>query len=566
GSAYISPFHHSLLFPSPLLFSESASFVIGGEHRLGDCQIDESIGYSFSENDVLDTANAIFRTLRDFDGSYDIRRFPSQPDIRISVDGIVLDTEDFLDPHPYIFNRYDNIDDMAEDTELAMRLNALRKWESEAGNYTFKTGFKARLRDASKDQDRIRNFPTGTPFRLSEVSAPGAETVFRNAYPLGPSWSAAAMESYFQDNQDDFFPVSDSFAGDFSVSESIYATYGMFQRESERWLMIAGLRLERTDSETRGYEIISYVDDEGENVTEVNPVSISDSYDMWFPGFHVLYKANSNWVFRSSLTRTLQRPDFRDLAPSTRVNLDTKRIRAGNPDLEPFDAKAIDIGTDIVLNEWGSLSLGFFYKRIEDFIVDIEEEVDYLGEPGFILSRPVNGSPADLLGLEAAWSTGLAFLPHPFENTSLSFNYMWTDSTAAYPGQPGEIIMLPRQVRQTLNLNLRWRFQNWTVNLRTRYRGKQLQDLIEPGQDQFVEGFWSHSVSLIYKLNDTLSFSAGLANLNRPNRISYQGIPEHMVYNRQGTRNFSLGLNVKFGRGKIARLFSDAEKRPDNES
>ena len=73
-------------------------------------------------------------------------------------------------------------------------------------------------------------------------------------------------------------------------------------------------------------------------------------------------------------------------------------------------------------------------------------------------------------------------------------------------------------------------------------------------------------MSLNYQINDTLSLSAGLANLNRPDRVTYQGIPDHMVYNREGTRTFSLGLNVKFGRGKIAGLFQEEEKRNGDES
>jgi TonB-dependent receptor len=555
------------------LKDKSGSVVLAGEHKVGQWKIDESIGYSYANNVSLGTENAIFRTLRTYDGSYDISRRPSRPSIAISKDGEVLDNEAFLDPDPYRFTRYDLIDDWADDEEVALRMNAAHTWETDEGKWIFKGGLKARLRDASKDQDKIKYSPVGPPFLLSEISAPGGVSVFRKEYPLGPSWSALAMGERFLANPNDFkFNQEDtdldSAAGDFSVSESIYATYGMIQKESEKWIIIAGIRLERTDSETKGFETIREVDDDGNRLVEINPVSISDTYDMWFPGFHALYRPNQNWIIRSSLTRTMQRPDFRDLSPSIRVNLDTKRIRSGNPDLKPFDAKAIDIGTDIILNEWGSISLGVFYKRIDDFIVDIEEEISYpegsnRPEDRFILSRPVNGSPADLLGLEAAWSTALAFLPHPFEGTWLSFNYTLTDSTAAYPGQPGEIIMLPKQVRQTFNLSLRWRYKNWTINLRTRYRGEQLQDLIEPGQDLFVQGFWSHSMNVNYRINDTFSFSLGMANLNKPDRVSYQGEPLHTVATREGSRTLSLGINVKFGSGKLANLFNKREEEAD---
>lgn len=530
---------------------ESGSLVFGSEHKLGDWFLEQSIGYSFAQSDSSDGVNGIFRTGKDVDGSYALLPVPERPAIELYRVGSLLDADALQDPAPYLFTRYDLIDDSADDEELALRVNLSRTWDSEERKWTFKSGAKARLREADNGQDRVKYFPvSGAGFSLAEVAGSGPESVFRQIYPLGPDWSSQAMQDRFAANPADFQPdplitLIDSLASDFTVSESIYATYGMIQMESDKWVMITGVRLERTDSETSGYETITMKDESGERIVEVNPVSLSDTYDMFFPGFHLLYRVNLNWVIRGSLTRTLQRPDFRDLSPSMRVDLDTKRIRAGNPELDPFDAKAVDIGTDFVINEWSSASIGLFYKRIDDFIVDVETDAEYLGESGFILSRPVNGSPADLLGLEAAASTKLPFLPAPFEDTDLSVNYTLTDSSAAYPGYPGETIMLPKQVRQTISLDLRWRFNNWSLSWRARYRGEQLNDLIKPGQDQINRGFWSYSLGCNYKLNDTLSFSIGLANLNRPDRVSYQGDPLHTVSNNAGSRSYSIGLNMK---------------------
>ena len=533
--------------------SGSGSLVLAGEHDLGNWSLEESIGFSVATSDSNDTQNATFQTGRDYEGSYDLEGSPALPRITLGRDGNLLTPEDLTDPEPFAFSRYDLIDDWAEDKETALRVNLQRKWDSGEAEWIFKTGIKARLRDASKDQDKTKYGSSGG-FSLGEVVASSEASVFRGLYPIGPDWSAASMVERFLGQAEDFTydpldQLLDSHAGDFSVSEDIYATYGMIQRETTKWILIGGVRFERTNSRTTGFETITRRDEAGQRQVEVNPVSISDRYDMWFPGLHFLYRPSPRWIIRASLTRTLQRPDFRDLSPSFRIDLDTKRIRAGNPDLEPFDAKAIDIGTDFILNQYGSLSLGVFYKRIDDFIVDIEEQTDYLGEPGFLLIHPVNGSPADLIGIEATWNTDLTFLPGILDQTSLSANYTLTDSEAAYPGHPGEIIMLPQQVRQTLNLNLRWRYLNWTVSLSTRYRGLQLNDLTDPGQDKFTAGYWSHSASLSYKVNDTFSFSLGMSNLNRPDRAAYQGNPYQPDSTREGSRAYSLGVNIRFGGG-----------------
>jgi TonB-dependent receptor len=542
--------------------SRTASVVLGAEHILGDWRVEESAGYSVATSKDKGTRNAIFHTGRDFDGGYDIAFSPSLPEIRIARDGLALSPAQLADPEPYSFTRYELIDNRSEDSELSLRLNLARGWESADARWTFKGGLKTRMREADQDQDKGKHFPASDPFSLAAVAAPGPETVYRGRYPIGPAWSDAAMEALFRGNPDDFMldPMDrllDDNASDFSVSESIHAAYAMTQWEAGKWIIVTGLRAERTESDTRGFETTSFRDENGQRVVEVRPVAISKQYDKVFPGLHILYRPTGSRVFRASLTRTLQRPDFRDLSPSMRVNLDARRIRSGNPELRPFDAKAFDLGADFMLSQWSAVSLGLFYKRIDDFIVDVEQETAYLDEPGFIQSMPVNGSPADLLGLEAAFNTSLGFLGQALEAADLSVNYTLADSSAVYPGYPDLRVMLPEQVRQTLSMSLRWRAGNWTINLRTRYRGLQLRELVRPGQDQFNAGVWNHSLSIGYKLNNSVQFSLGINGVNRPDNHSYLGDPQHAIMARAGSRSISMGLNVRFSGGRTARREQD---------
>ena len=106
--------------------------------------------------------------------------------------------------------------------------------------------------------------------------------------------------------------------------------------------------------------------------------------------------------------------------------------------------------------------------------------------------------------------------------------------------------MLPEQVRSTFNASLRWRRGPVTVSLRSKYRGVQLRDLTEPGQDQFAAGTWSHSVSGQYSVNSSTSLSLGLSKLNRPEFYAYQGTPDRPLGNRQGTLFASLSLSIRF--------------------
>jgi TonB-dependent receptor len=536
--------------------SRSSSLVLGSDHTVGEWRFDTAIGYAAASTRAPDSRNATFRTARVFDGGYVLDG--GLPEIAVRRQGVVMSPADLADASLYPFVRYDLIDDQAADSELTLRFNATRAWQSAHAKWMVKSGLKSRIRDAYNDRERTMYSPRGAPFSLSDVAAPGQVAVYRDAYAIGPAWSAAALESRFRQYPaafaaDEPSSLLDGFAGDFGVAETIYAAYTMAQRTAGRWTVIGGLRVEHTDSATEGYQATTRLDANRQRIVDVQPIAIASNYTRLFPGVHALYRAGNQWTARASVTRTLQRPDFRDLSPSMRVNLDERRIRSGNPELHPFDAKAVDLGADWMVGPWSAVSLGLFYKRIDDFIVDVEQEVTYLDEPGFVRAMPVNGSPADLLGIESALRLQLGFLPAPWSDLDFTVNYTLTDSRAAYPGAPGVTVMLPDQVRETFSIAARWRLNNWTINLRSHYRGLRLQQLVRPGDDQFTAPVWNHSLSLNYRLNNDVTFACSAAALSAPDGISFLGDPLHLTAARAGSRTFSLQVNIRFGAGTQRR-------------
>lgn len=536
--------------------SRTASLVLGSEHSLADWNLQLAAGFASAESITKDGRNALFRTDRIFDGSYDISR--SLPLVEISRDNVILSAADLASPEPYSLSRYDLFTDEAADSELSLRVDLQRAWELATSKWTVKGGLKSRIRNADNDRERSLYRPTDPPPQLETLAASGRQAVFKSRYPIGSDWSPTAMEELFQLNPQQFSAnpmdsLMEGFAGDFAVEERIHAGYLMAGRETARWIVIAGLRVEHTFSTTDGYETTSQLDADRQRVVNVTPVSIDSDYDHLFPSLHILHRPAEQWFLRTSVTRTLQRPDFRDLSPSMRVNLDNRRIRSGNPALQPFTAKALDIGLDWIPGPMASISFGVFYKQIDDFIVDIEMETVYLGEAGFIQAMPINGSSAELYGIELAARFSLPFLPGALTNTELTINYTHTGSEATYPGLTDLMVMLPEQVRDTFNIVLRWHYERWMVNLRSHYRGLELRQLVKPDQDQYNAPLWNHSISIGYRLSNTFRISFGAANLNRPEHYSYLGSPQYLVNTRSGSRMFSINLNASFGGARASR-------------
>lgn len=538
--------------------NRSMGLVLGATHRWDTWVVEESIGISRADRVIPGSTNTYFVTPRQYKGEYDLARSRPYPLVRFT-DLMGASDPDVFGPAAYHLSRTIDTDFSEADEELALRVDVSRKWEREALTWTLKSGVKGRFREASQDQDKTHRLPLSEPFNLASEAVPGPSALMGGRYPAGPRLrlsdfvaQLALKESLLA--EDRFSGELDSFASDFTVSEGIQAAYVMARLEGTLWSVIGGVRGEQSRMTTRGYEtrIESLAD--GQRRTEVIPVSLKRSDGRLFPSLHGLMQMGDHVLLRASLSRTLQRPDFRDLSPSSRVNLDTRQIRSGNPDLRPFDAIAVDVGADLLLGAWGEASVGLFEKQIDDFIVDVEAGTVYLDDPGFTRNYPVNGSPARLRGIELGWRGSLGFVENWMPAApALSVTYTYTDSTARYPGVDGVTVMLPEQLRSVLNAQATWRFDNWTLSLRTRYRGLRLDDLVRPGDDRYESPLWIHSLGVSVRMGPHWTAALNASNLSRNDQVAYQGDPRKILTVRPGTLMVSFSLSARFG-GRPERM------------
>jgi TonB-dependent receptor len=526
--------------------NESRGFVLGGSHRWDGWVVEESLGYSRASRTIPRSDNAYFVTPRQSNGAYQLGAGSSYPLVSFSHGEATA-----LAPDQYRFSRSIDTQFEESDEEIAVRLDVAREWDLSARKWTFKTGLKGRFREASQDQAKSHWLPGETAFSLADDPVSGTGFFMGGRYPAGPLLDTARFKERLLSTEglveDSFSSELDTFASDFSVSEDIQAVYAMVRVESGAWSLIGGVRGEQSEMTTSGYET-RIQSAEGQRRTEVIPVSLKRSDGRLFPSLHGLLRLGDRAMLRTSLSRTLQRPDFRDLSPSSRVNLDTRQIRSGNPDLRPFDALAADLGADLLLGPWGEASLSFFEKRIDDFIVDVEGNTVYLDDPGFTRNYPVNGSPARLRGVELGWRVALGFVENWLPSApTLSLNYTYTDSTARYPGAEGVTVMLPEQLRAVFNINLNWQMRKWSLSLRSRYRGLRLDDLVRPGEDRYESPFWSHSIGMNYRISPEWTVSLNASNISRNDQVAYQGSPDKILTIRPGTLTVSLSVNARFG-------------------
>lgn len=117
------------------------------------------------------------------------------------------------------------------------------------------------------------------------------------------------------------------------------------------------------------------------------------------PSINYRYDLTPQLAWRAGVSRTVRRPDLRDLSPSIVENSGspTKPDSAGNPDTKPEKAWGIDTGFDwYVYDGKGIMSINVFARDFSDKI-----QKDVVRDPnGRYVSRPYNAGDGRLYGVE----------------------------------------------------------------------------------------------------------------------------------------------------------------------
>ncbi|MDX9883112.1 MAG: TonB-dependent receptor [Prolixibacteraceae bacterium] len=239
-------------------------------------------------------------------------------------------------------------------------------------------------------------------------------------------------------------------ADGYTASEDVYAAYLMStQKFGEKLNLMGGLRIEQTKIDYHGWEYF-------ERAEIFDEVSASQDYTTFLPGIHLKYMPTKKNVFRLAYTKTISRPNYRDIVPYVKCDINDDEIEFGNPDIKPTLAHNFDLLGEYYIGSTGLFSGGLYYKNIKDFeitVIDVlpwEEVVQYVPSPDQTNARtditdaqkadyikrynkaeghdfesftPGNGGDANLIGIELAFQKRLDFLPGFLRNFSVYTNY-----------------------------------------------------------------------------------------------------------------------------------------------
>ena len=239
---------------------------------------------------------------------------------------------------------------------------------------------------------------------------------------------------------------------DYNYKEDYYAAYAMSKINFLDFMIIGGIRFEQVESEYFAYNARDMRDAQSQVMYDTTAISKNDFF---LPMVQVKYSPFDWMDVRYAYTHTLSRPDYHQISPKFTITQDN-RIYTGNPELVPAKAFNHDVNFTFHANKLGLLTVGAFYKTIENFVYKATYQLDAAQGAGIdhidrytivrdgqnvvipqsnaIVQRPFNNpNDATVKGIEIDLQHNFWYLPEPFNNLVFGINYARISSETIYP-------------------------------------------------------------------------------------------------------------------------------------
>ncbi|MCL1615644.1 TonB-dependent receptor [Bacteroides sp. ET71] len=353
-------------------------------------------------------------------------------------------------------------------------------------------------------------------------------------------------------------PDNEEMSGNYHANEQITSAYLRFDQKLGRKLnLMLGLRMEHTALDYRG---LNWVVDEEEEESLAPTGNRKNNYTNWLPSVLLKYDVNDDFKLRASFTETLSRPKYAALIPSVNYNSADEEATIGNPDLKPTTSYNFDLSAEYYFKSIGLVSLGFFYKSVNDVIVDeawqgMAPEIPISGTYEYDITKPINAYDANLYGIEAAYQRDFSFIAPALKCLGFYGNYTYTANKTKNHHfehrvlEEGEEIDMIGSPEHTANASLF--FEKWGFNLRLSYNfASAFVD--EMGEVAQLDRYYDKVNYL--DLNATYTFGkrfkttiyADVTNLlNQPLRY-YQGTKDRTMQVEYYGARFNAGIKVSF--------------------
>jgi TonB-dependent receptor len=367
--------------------------------------------------------------------------------------------------------------------------------------------------------------PAGFTYTLAEVDVPGPDALIAGRYLLSPRIGADEAMAFFNANRSRFTDSVSPPSGDYEVQEDVYAAYGQASYEFGPLTVLAGLRYERTETESDAFQNVT-----GGTAPGLRPVHNAGSYDNWLPSVHAEWKVWDNFVIRAAWTNTIGRPDFSQIGGGEVLNRNESpaTLSRGNPDLKARESEGFDVSFEYYPTD-GLISLALFTKDIKNEIFTLSslQTLDVGEGPESVLVRsPRNAESAKIKGLEFAVQQAFTMLPQPFDGFGFNGNLTLLDTEFTFLTTAGpRVTGLYQQPDITTNESVYYQRGPFEARVSHNYIGGFLETVNDttPNADQYWKGRHVFDASVSWRFNDNFTAFAEAQNLSNTGRQEVTG-------------------------------------------
>jgi TonB-dependent receptor len=305
------------------------------------------------------------------------------------------------------------------------------------------------------------------------------------------AWISNTNKSYYGDTEDFMLNkvYQDVLGNNYTGDEAVTAGYVMStQNIGDKLSLIFGGRVESSVVKYEGYNYNVRAD-----FIPAKQLTRSEFLN-FMPAFLARYTPAKDQVYRFAFTRTISRPDYKDISPYINVNVKDKLIKQGNSEIQPTLSNNLDLLGEFYTGNTGLISAGVYFKNITKYrilsrdLVPFSEVESAVESPESLLAQganpttvasyktdydklkaangnlertmPGNGGRANILGTEFAFQRGLTFLPGPLRNLTIYSNY-----THNFIFVKKDDPKLPGTAKDILNLSLAYEVKRFNARL-----------------------------------------------------------------------------------------------------
>jgi TonB-dependent receptor len=531
--------------------ADNLSLSFGSETQLTDWLIKTNVGYSAAKEDTPNGVDSVwvaeFESGDDYitDGSPVLSLDRSNPKIpRVRSDFFSA----LQDASLYELDEIETLDETNQDDQTSLNLDATRTM----GFGELQFGAKARWRTKQTDEN-VTFWSNDADYVMSDVPYPGGAADYGFPNQIDPIPNPAGVRALYNSREglefEELDSLIDSSVADFKYDEDIYAAYGMGTWETDRMTLVAGVRVERTETDNRG-NLVEIFEEGAEyngeiledDMAIVTPISAKKSYTDWLPSANLKFDFSETLVGRASVYKSVVRPRVEEVA--YRVSVEDGEAELGNPELDPFISWSYDASISWYPTELSVLSAGVFYKDIDDFIF-LQELEDYEFQ-GQVLDEAIialNGDSAQVTGLELNYQQHFGFLGAPWDGFLVGLNYTFVDSDANTGDRK---ITLPKQSENIGSFMLGYEKHGFDLRFAVKYRDRYIDELVEEGYDRYTDAHLQMDITAKYRFNDNWQVYLEVVNLNDEPEYYYAGRKSRAYqYDEIGTA-YALGLQWNF--------------------